>query len=211
MHNSTYLVSYTPVLKGGFKLQAYFGTAMQEFDLTVMPAYTCASHSTGHGAFLTLSTVGTSSTFTVQTRDLGLNNRTDPDDFQVCLHNICPVLRGLRPVLKAYVPSCKACVPSYKAYVSSSMAHVPACKVRLPLLTGLVSCLARRTALCALCSTRSTWLHSARNTSSGTPIQRTTPTTGCHVRWGSPVRCPGLRACRQAISLSASRLASLPM
>jgi hypothetical protein len=85
LNNSTYIVTYTPWKKGGFENKVFYGTADKTFELVVLPALTCATYSTAHGAFLTLATAGTYGTFTIQSRDAGINNRTEPDDFQVYL------------------------------------------------------------------------------------------------------------------------------
>jgi hypothetical protein len=85
LHNSTYIVTYEPWKKGGFENKVFYGTADKTFELIVLPALTCATYTTAHGAFLTLATAGTYGTFTIQSRDAGINNRTEPDDFQVFL------------------------------------------------------------------------------------------------------------------------------
>ena len=86
LQNSTYVVSYKPWVKGGFENKVYYGTSDQTFELLVLPGLTCATYSTAHGAFLTLATAGTYGTFTIQSRDAGMNNRSAPDDFQVFLN-----------------------------------------------------------------------------------------------------------------------------
>jgi len=71
-----YVVQYTPTVQGAYVLKTYLGTADKTTALTVFPGAACASLSLANSNYLSLSTAGYISEFSVQCKDSYNNLRT---------------------------------------------------------------------------------------------------------------------------------------
>jgi len=71
-----YIVQYTPTVQGAYVLKTYLGTADKTTALTIYPGAACASLSLANSNYLSLSTAGYISEFSVQCKDSYNNLRT---------------------------------------------------------------------------------------------------------------------------------------
>jgi hypothetical protein len=71
-----YVVQYTPTVQGAYVLKTYLGTADKTTALTVYPGAACASLSLANSNYLSVSTAGYISEFSVQCKDSYNNLRT---------------------------------------------------------------------------------------------------------------------------------------
>jgi len=71
-----YVVQYTPTVQGAYVLKTYLGTADKTTALTVYPGAACASLSLANSKYLSVSTAGYISEFSVQCKDSYNNLRT---------------------------------------------------------------------------------------------------------------------------------------